>query len=118
MKQIYKAPLRKLTVKNLEINDGVIKKIDYDSPIIRKDLLFYKNRMGAFISFEHETRLPDIEEAKDYVQNALGQSTGSNNKYPSCPYVNEEEFEYSHEISKESFKAVKKYYKSLRKKEK
>ena len=118
MKQIYKAPMRQIRIKYLEINDGAIKNINYETPIIRKDLLFYKSWAGAYISFEHETRLPDFYEARDYVEDILVKRDENLTDYPTCPYVSEEEYEYSHEISKETFKALKKYYKSLRKEKK
>ncbi len=118
MKSIYKAPLRRLTVKNLEINEGAIKNIEYDNPIIRKDLIFYRNWAGAYISFEHETRLPDYTEATDYIRDTLERRPEVKEPYPTCPYVSDEEFEYSHEISKETFKTLKKYYKKLNKEKK
>lgn len=116
MKKLYKAPMRKLTVSHLEISDGAIQKLEFQDPIIRKDLLFYRNLFGAYISFEYDTRLPDYGEATDYIRDSLSRrETPDVPPYPSCSFVKDDDFTYSHEVDDHVFKTLKKYYRGLRK---
>ena len=117
MKKIYKAPMRTIYITNLEINAGNIKVLEFDTPIVRKDLMFYINRFGNFISFEHGTRLPDFHEAYDFVTAAALRREDSTPPYPSCSFIKDGEYEFSHEIDDRNFRALKKYYNDLRKEE-
>ena len=117
MRRIYKGDMHNLIIKKLDINAGNVKILEYEKPIVRKDLQFYRGRMGNYISFEHNTRLPDEIEALEYLVDVMSRRENKEAPYPTCAFVNESEIELSHEISDSSFKALRKYYKQLRKEE-
>ena len=119
MKKIYKGPMRRLIVSNLEVIDKNVKILEYETPIVQKDLMFYINRFGAFISFEHNTRLPDFGEATDYIKDEIiRRGDNPTPPYPTCPFVDEGDIEFSHEIDNSVFKVLKKYYRNLEKENK
>ena len=118
MKNIYKGPLRKLVVSHLEIQDGVIQRMEYETPIVRKDLTFYRGLMNTYISFDFGTRLPDKTEALDFVVDTSTRRKITEAPFPECLFVDEREIEYSHPICDDNFKVLKKYYRQLRKEEK
>ena len=118
MKSIYKGPMRKLVVSKLEVTDGAVRLLEYDTPIIKRDLTFYKGLFNSLISFEYGTRLPDQEEAIDFVKNAVAGRESTEGPYPVCPFVNDEEVKYSHDICDHNFKVLKKFYRNMRREEK
>ena len=113
MKNIYKGNMRNLVIKNLEINDGKVRVLEYDKPIVKKDLLFYVGFMGSYISFDYGTRLPDEYEALDYIKSVIEGREDQSAPYPECVFVNNEDIHFSHEICNENFRSVKKFYKKL-----
>lgn len=117
MKKIYTGTMRNLIIKDLEINEGKAKVLKYEKPVVRKGLHFYKGMMGNFISFEYGTRLPDEIEAKEYLEDVMTRRTSKEPPYLDCSFVNEGEIEFSHEVSDSNFRAIKKYYKKIRREE-
>lgn len=115
MRNIYKGPMRGLVVSKLELNNGVIKTLEYETPVIKKDLLFYRGRLNSFISFDYETIMPDQLEALDFIKNIAIQHNITEGPYPFCNYVNPGEIKFSHQVTKEEFKAIKKQYRQKRK---
>lgn len=118
MKTIYKAPMKRLVVSKLDVKDGAIKLLEFDTPVIKKDLLFYRNRLNAYISFDYGTRLPNQMEAMDYVKDWIQTHERFDSPYPTCPFVDEEDFEVHNTVDNHNFRALKTYYKNLRKAEK
>lgn len=118
MRNIYKGPLRNLYISKLDIHDGAIVSLEYANPIVKKDLLFYKNILGSYISFEHGTVLPDWYEAKDFVLHQLYCRDYNIDDHIACSYINEKEISYSHTVSDEEFKCLKKKFREMRKKKK
>jgi hypothetical protein len=109
MKYIYQGPLRKLNIKNFEIKDGNVKILEYEKPIIRKDMLFYKGFANAFISFEYATRLLDEAEALDILYTELSARNNPNEgPYPSCIFSNPNEITYKEQVTNQEFKQLKK----------
>ena len=49
MKNIFKGPVRKVVVSKLEVKNGIHRLADYETPIIKEDILFYVS--GQVISF-------------------------------------------------------------------
>ena len=115
MKNIYKNDVHKIVVKELTINKDGIKILDYEKPVIRRDMQFYKGIMNTFISFEHDTRLPDENEALDFIVESLKARKDKTAPYPECVFVDYDNMQYSHQICNENFRAAKKYYKQMRK---
>lgn len=117
MKKIYKGNIRKLVVKELEINGDKVKILKYDKPVIKKDLMFYTGIVGSYISFEHGTRLADEFEALDYVKDAIEKRENKEAPYPEMIFANNDDIKFSHEICNSNFRAVKKFYRDLRREE-
>lgn len=117
MKRIYKANMRNLVVKDLEINADGVKILEYEKPVVKRELTFYVGFMGSYISFEYGTRLPDEYEAMDYVKESLNNRQDKTPPYPECTFVDESEMTFSHEICDKNFKVLKKYYRRMRKEE-
>ena len=115
MKNIYKAPLRSLVITQLDIQDGAVKLVEFDTPIVRKDVPFYRGVMNNYISFEHGTELLDEGEALTIVQNEVLQRPKK--PYPTCMFVVMNEMKYSHSVDSRNFRALKKFYKQVRKEE-
>ena len=113
-KNIYKGPVRKIVVSKLEINDGMLQLAEYETPVVKKDALFYRGLFNEFISFDCNTILPDKEEAIDHVKELIELLQARKAPFPSCDFVNESEIKFSHQVSKQEFKTLKKEYKEIR----
>ena len=113
-KNIYTGPLRSLCVSKLEINDGTIELLEYNTPVV-KEILFYRGHMNSFISFDFETIMPDKLEAMDFVKRMALENNMTEGPYPGCAFVNPNEITYSHEVDRKEFKQLKKQYKLKRK---
>ena len=117
MKKIYTGNMRNFIIKDLEINEDKVRILEYEKPIVRKGLHFYRGFMGSFISLEYGTRLPDEIETKEYLEDIMRRRENKEAPYPDCSFVNDEDIEFSHEVCDSNFKAIKKYYKTLRREE-
>ena len=116
MKNIYKGDIKTISISKLEINNGKISTLEYETPVIKKDGLFYIGALGAMISFDYETRLPDEVEAKAYVVESIEQRKEPEKKpYPGCFFINSSTLEYYSSLSNHQFKLMKKQYKELNK---
>lgn len=117
MKSIYYGTMKNYVIKELQITENGVKIAKYETPIVKRQIPFYKGFMGNYISLEHGTRLPDEYEAMDYLKDAMNKRENKEAPYPTCTFVNEEDIKFSHEVCDENFKAIKKYYSNLRKEE-
>lgn len=113
MKNIYKGPLRTIRISHLEVSDGAIKTLKYNTPVL-KDILFYHGLFNSFISFDYETIMPDKNEALDFVKRIITEGNITHEPYPTCSFVNPTEIQLSHTVSKKDFKELKKEYKKQR----
>ncbi len=117
MKKIYKGKMRRLIVSNIDVTDKAITLLEYDTPVVEKDLLFYYSRLGALISFDYDTRLPDFAEASDYIKDTIAHMGYiTTPPFPSCPYVDEGDVKFFHEIGDRDFKSLKKRFREIHKK--
>ncbi len=106
--KIYKGPIRKLMVTDT-INqvDGTLSlKIPEaeQGQIIKSDAEFYINWFGSQISLNYNTKLPDYNEARTYVEKVAE----THPELATCIYVNDHEVHYSHSIEKNQLKVLKK----------
>ena len=115
MKNIYKGNLRNLSIKSLEVNNGRVSKIDFQSAVIKEDILFYRGILGAYISFDYNTRLPDYGEAREYVTQWVNGLADPSSERPHCIYTDIDEITFDRTVSKEEFKQMKKTYQQKRK---
>lgn len=113
MKNIYKGPMRTLRISHLEINNGAIRTLQYNTPVV-KELLFYRGLFNSFISFDYETIMPDKNEAADFVKRIIIEGNWTKAPYPTCSFVNPGEVKFSHTISNKEFKQLKKEYRKQR----
>jgi hypothetical protein len=107
MTVIYKGIIRRYTVNQIEITENGVKCVKTETPIIRKDALFYRGICGKKISFDYDTPLPTYEEAESYAQ----QQVNHNQEYlglANCLFVNDNEVRYYKEVSHKEFKEMKK----------
>lgn len=115
MKKIIEGPIHSLYIKNIEINDGILKIQKADITII-KNALFYINYLGHPISFDYNTVLPYKEEADDYLENYIQINSSHpekiNPENGSCLYIKPEELQAKEIISNNEFKLLKQKYKS------
>ena len=108
MKKIYTGPLRKMTIKKLEVNQDDVKILEYENTVVRKDALFYQF-LGNYISFDYETRLASPEEAQDYILECLYERNNPDvQPYPTCLNVNPDEIRFNKSVSHKEFKQLKK----------
>lgn len=109
--RIYKGPIRKLMVTEaIRKTDGTFSlKIPEpeQAEIIKNDAEFYINWFGSQISLDYNTKLPDYNEARTYVENIAK----TNPELASCIYVNDQEIHYSHIIENDELKVLKKIHK-------
>lgn len=115
MKNIFKGPVRKVVVSKLELKNGLHKLADYDTPIIKEDLLFYRGIGDSYISFDYGTIIPDQHEAIDFIEDTITSQNVTEEPFPSCFFVNNSEIELSHQLSNKEFKTLKKEFKQRRK---
>lgn len=109
--RIYKGPIRKLMVTEaIRRTDGTFSlKIPTaeQGQIIKNDAEFYVNWFGSQISLDYNTKLPDYNEARAYVEKAAR----TNPEQATCIYANEHEIHYSHSVENGKLKILKKSYK-------
>ena len=117
MKRIYTGNMRNFIIKDLEINEDKVKVLRYEKPIVKKGLHFYRGIMGNFISLEYGTRLPNEIETKEWIEDIMTRRENKEAPYPDCAFVNESDISFSHEVCDSNFKAIKKYYRQLRREE-
>ncbi len=106
--KIYKGPIRKLMVTDaIKQADGTFS-LKIPEPeqgqIVNNDAEFYVNWFGSQISLDYNTKLPDYNEARAYVEKVAK----TNPELASCIYVNDHEIHYSHDIEKTQLKVLKK----------
>jgi hypothetical protein len=114
MKAIYKGPIRRYTVSKIKVTENGVECVKTETPIIKKDALFYKGICGKVISFDHSTTLPTYEEAESYAHRQVNYNHEILG-LASCLYVNENEVKYYKEVSNKEFKEMKKKMKIKRK---
>ena len=107
MKQIYKGPIHKLRIHSV---NPIIKTTAFESTIIVKDSLFYKNRIGKFINLEYNTVLPTAIEAETNLLE-ISRIHQMNAIDAHCIYANNLEIKPYKQITKQEFKTLKKTYK-------
>ena len=112
MKDIYKGNVMGFKVKNFQMDGNNISLLEYETPILHKDLYFYKNYFGVLISFDYDTKLPTFEEAFDYSSEVIR----NYKKIPVIPmhFVNENDLVHDRIITNKEFKELKKSYKTKR----
>lgn len=115
MKRIYKGVLRDCSISHLEIRDGNISKFEFQTPVIKEDILFYEGLFGVRVSFDFMTRLPDYAEATDYIKDWTIHSKNPLQSKSHCVYADPTEMKYDRTISREEFKQLKKRYQEARK---
>lgn len=106
--KIYKGPIRKLMVTEaIKQVDGTLSlKIPEaeQGQIVKSDAEFYINWFGSQISLDYNTKLPDYNEARSYVERVAE----THPEVATCIYVNNHEVHYSHSINKDQLKVLKK----------
>ena len=107
MKQLYKGPIHILEIHTI---NPIIKSTAFESYVIQKDSLFYRNRMGKYINFEHDTVLPDKYEAEaNLLEIARLQKMTPIESH--CIYADDSEIKPFKEITNQEFKVLKKAFK-------
>ena len=106
MKKIYTGEIKKLSIKKLEPKPDALINIAYESTVFKKDALFYVNFMGVVISLDYGTKLLRREEAEYYLKSGLKVNPSLAHLVP-CLYQ-DSEVKFSHEITDEEFKQIKK----------
>ena len=106
MKKIYCGNIHRLKIYSV---DEVAKTTGFESVILVKDALFYRNRLGKLISFDYDTVLPTLYEAQINLINSFNKSNSNKDLY--CVYANESEILPSEFITNKELKMLKKEYK-------
>ncbi len=110
MKEIFKGNIRRFDIKKIDFNGSKIKILEYETPIVKKDALFYVNMVGNIISFDYDTKLANIEEARD-ISTSMIKSPDQDLAKVGCIFFNENELEYSESLNRHDFKVLKKEFK-------
>ena len=97
MKKIFKGNIRRFDIKKIDFNGNKIKILEYETPIVKKDSLFYVNMVGNIISFDYDTKLANVEEARD-VSISMIKSL-------------DQELVHSESLNRHDFKVLKKEFK-------
>ena len=113
MKKIYKGPLRSVVVSKIEVCDGAVHLLEYETPIVKKDLQFYDGIFNTYISFEYGTRILDEADAMGYVCDAIKRRGNYEPPYPVYNFVNSDEIVYDQSLTNEQFKSLKRTYKAM-----
>ena len=113
MKKLYTGEVKKMTVKKLDIFPETDNKLAFNSVVVKKDALFYINRLGVPISIDHDTKLLTRCEAEYYLRDFVKRFPRSADKI-SCVYA-EPPFSFVRELSDEEFRKLKKEKKEERK---
>lgn len=104
MKKLYTGNIKKLSFKNFEVNPSAFRKIAFDSVVVDKDALFFINCMGVPISVDYNTKLLTREEAEDFVEYLVEKHPNDPN-LATCIYA-DEEFSFSHEVTRKELKKL------------
>ena len=113
MKKLYTGEVKKMTVKKLDIFPGTDNKLAFNSVVVKKDALFYINRLGVPISVDHDTKLLTQGEAEYYLRE-FAKKFPRSAESASCIYA-EPPFTLAKEVTNEEFKQLKKEKKEERK---
>ena len=112
-KKLYTGEIRNLTIKSIDPNTSALKKIAYESTVVRNDALFYKNFAGAIISVDYDTKLLSRDEAEYFLECCV-ETAPSRAMQASCLYQGTD-FKFSHEVTNEELKKLIKTKKIERK---
>ena len=115
-KKLYTGEIRKLSLKKLEPKPEALLNLAYESTVVNKDALFYKNILGVVISVDYNTKLATRDEAEYYLRNSFKVNPGLAH-LDSCLYQ-ESDVKFSHEVTKGELKQLIKTKKAERKLEK
>lgn len=108
-KKIYTGDIKRYNIKKLGIDKNAEKILEANQAIVKKDALFYYNKLGILISFDYRTRLPDFNEAEELsIYEAKNSFTHSAD--PGFIYCDEKSIKYDKSISTAEFKVLKKTY--------
>lgn len=115
MKAIYKTNLHNLYVKNFSFNDSLVSSIPFESAVIKEDILFYTGLFGAFISLDHNTRLPDRTEAESYIEQSIRFSHNPEKETFGCSYADYDHMEMCGLVTNKELREMKKAAKQKQK---
>ena len=107
---IFKGNIRRFDIKKIDFNGSKIKILEYETPIVKKDALFYVNMVGNIISFDYDTKLANVEEARD-VSISMIKSLDQDLAKVGCIFFNENELVHSESLNRHDFKVLKKEFK-------
>lgn len=110
MRKFFKGNIRRFDIKKIDFNGSKIKILEYETPIVKKDALFYVNMVGNIISFDYDTKLANIEEARD-VSISMIKSLDQDLAKVGCIFFNENELVHSESLNRHDFKVLKKEFK-------
>lgn len=66
MHKYYKGTLKKMTIKNIEIYNGIMS-IEMKGITLKKDELFYKSRFGSIKSFSTKFPVMNEKQAQEFL---------------------------------------------------
>ena len=114
MKRLFTGNIRSFSITNLQLDGENVKKLEYATPIVQKDALFYKNMFDVMISLDHDNKLPDFAEAYDVILHIAKKHPDMIKKLE-CLYTDNDEFKFYGKIPNREFKTLKKAFRNKQK---
>ena len=107
MKRLFTGNIRSFSITNLQLDGENVKKLEYVTPIVQKDALFYKNMFDVMISLDHDNTY-------DVILQIAKKHPDMINKLD-CLYTDDDEFKFYGKIPNREFKTLKKAFRNKQK---